>query len=86
MKQHRMCRNPSLGLATKARACKVAGQEGSPGVMLHAPRSVGKCEGMNPHTSKGASTLGIGVTVDFRIFREQLQRSKLNGLRSSLYH
>jgi hypothetical protein len=24
--------NPSLGLATKARACKVAGQEGSPGV------------------------------------------------------
>ncbi len=25
-----MCRNPSLGLATKARACKVASQEGSP--------------------------------------------------------
>jgi hypothetical protein len=23
------CRNPSLGLATKARVCKVAGQEGS---------------------------------------------------------
>jgi len=27
-----LCRNPSFGLATKARACKVAGQEGSPGV------------------------------------------------------
>jgi hypothetical protein len=27
-----LCRNPSLGLATKARACKVAGQKGSPGV------------------------------------------------------
>jgi len=23
------------------------------------PRSEGKCEGMNPHTLKGASTLGI---------------------------
>jgi len=37
---------------TKARACKVTGQEGSPGVTLHAPGSVGKCEGMNPHTSE----------------------------------
>jgi len=27
-----LCHNPSLRLATKARACKVAGQEGSPGV------------------------------------------------------
>jgi hypothetical protein len=26
------CRNFNLGLATKARACKVAGQEGSPGM------------------------------------------------------
>jgi len=37
---------------TKARACKVAGQERKPG-------SEGKCEGMNPHTLKGASTLGV---------------------------
>jgi hypothetical protein len=28
------------------------GQEGNPGVTFHAPRSVGKCEGMNPHTPK----------------------------------
>jgi len=27
-----VCRNPNLELATKAKACKVAGQEGSPGV------------------------------------------------------
>jgi len=27
-----LCRSPSLGLVIKARACKVAGQEGSPGV------------------------------------------------------
>ncbi len=35
-----ICRNPSLGLATKVRGCKVAGQEGDPGVTSHAPRSV----------------------------------------------
>jgi hypothetical protein len=27
-----ICCNPSLGLATKARACKSAGREGTPGV------------------------------------------------------
>jgi hypothetical protein len=46
------CRNPSLGLVTKARACKVAGQGGSPGVTSHAPKSAKECEGMNPHTPK----------------------------------
>jgi hypothetical protein len=71
---------------TKARACKVASQEGSSRVMPHAPKSVGKCEGMNPHISKGASILGVEVPVDSRIFREKLQGSKLNGLKSSLYH
>jgi len=50
------------------------------------PESEGKCEGMNLHTPKGASTLGGGVSVDSWLFREWLQRSKPNGLRSSLYH
>jgi len=59
------CHNLSLGLTTKARACKVAGQERSLGVTPHASGSVGKCEGMNPHIFKGASTLGVGVLVDF---------------------
>ncbi len=49
---------------TKARDCKVVGQEGSLGVTSHAPESVGECEGMTPHTPKGAPTLGIGVLVD----------------------
>ncbi len=71
---------------TKARAYKVAGQEGSPGVMLHAPRSARECEGIDPHTPKGIPTLGVEVLVDFRMFREQLQRLKPNGLKSSLYH
>jgi len=72
---------------TKAKACKVAGQEGSLGVTPHAPGNVGKCEGMNTYTSKGASTLGVGIPMDFhQIFKERLQGSKFNGLRNSLYH
>ncbi len=48
----RMCCNPSLGLATKARACKVAGQEGNPGVTSHTFENAKECERMNPHTPK----------------------------------
>jgi hypothetical protein len=54
--------------------------------MLHAPRSARECEGIDPHTPKGIPTLGVEVLVDFRMFREQLQRLKPNGLKSSLYH
>jgi hypothetical protein len=64
------CRNPSLGLATKAKGCKVVGQEGSPGVMLHAPRNARGCEGIDLHTPKGSPTLGVGVPVDSPMFRE----------------
>ncbi len=46
------CHNPSLGLTTKVRVCKGAGQKGSPKVTFHAPRSVGEGERMNPHTPK----------------------------------
>jgi hypothetical protein len=80
------CHNPNLGLATKVRACKVASQEGSLGVRLHAHGSARECEGINPHIPKGTPTLGVGVPVDSRMFREQSQGSKPNGLRSSLYH
>jgi hypothetical protein len=51
-KQDCICCNLSLGLMTKARAYKGAGQEGSPGVTSYAPGNVGDCEGMNPHTPK----------------------------------
>jgi len=61
--KHIMCHNPSLRLTTKTKACKVAGREGSPWVKE-------KCEGMNPHTPKGASTLAVGVLVDSQIFKE----------------
>jgi len=46
------CCNPSLGLVTKVKVCKGAGQEGSLGVTFHVPRSVEKCEGMNLHPPK----------------------------------
>jgi len=48
------CNNPSIGIATKARGCKVVGQERKPG-------SERKCEGMNLHTPKGTSTLGVRI-------------------------
>jgi len=33
-------------------------------------RNERKCEEMNPHTPKGASTLGVGIIVDSKIFSE----------------
>jgi hypothetical protein len=57
--------NPSLGLVTKARGCKVAGQERSSGVMLHAPRSAKECEGIDPRTPKRTPTLGVRVLMEF---------------------
>ncbi len=41
---------------------------------------------MNPHTPKWAPTLGIGVPMDFQIFREKFQGSKLIELKVFLYH
>jgi hypothetical protein len=58
------CCNPNLGLATKAKSYKGSGQKWSPRVTFHAFRSVGKCEGMNPHTPKWAPTLGIGLPMN----------------------
>jgi hypothetical protein len=81
-----ICCNPNLGLTTKARACKGAGQEGSSGVTSYVPGSVGECEGMNTHTPKWAPILGVEVQMDSQIFRKQFQGSKPIGLKRSLYH
>jgi hypothetical protein len=83
---HIYCRNLSFGFATKARRCKVVGQEGSLRVMPHAPRSARECEGIDSHTPKGTPTLGVGVPMDFQMFKGRLQGSKPNGLKSSVYH
>ncbi len=66
------CRNPNLGLTTKARGCKVAGQKESLGVMPRAPESARECEGIGLHTPKGTPTLRIRVLVNSQMFREQL--------------
>jgi hypothetical protein len=80
------CRNPSFGLATKAKGLQGCRPRESPGVTSHTPGNVGKCEGVNPHTPKATPTLGDGVPVDSQNFREQFQGSKLNGLWRYLYH
>jgi hypothetical protein len=77
---------PLPWLATKARAYKGAGQEGSMGITCHAPENVGECEGMDFHTPKWALTLGVWVPIDSQIFKEQLQGPKSIGLRNFLYH
>ncbi len=71
--KERGCHNLSLGLMTKGRGCKVAGQKGSPGVMPHALGNARECEGIGPHTPKGTPTLGVGVPMDSWMFREWLQ-------------
>jgi hypothetical protein len=58
------CRNPSFGLMTKAKGLQGCGPRESLGVKSHTPRSVGKCEGVNPHTPKATPTLGDGVPID----------------------
>jgi hypothetical protein len=79
------CRNPSFGLATKAKGLQGCGPKGSPGVTSGTLGSVGKCEGVNPHTPKATPALGDGVLVDSRNFRDRFEGSNLNGLWRSLY-
>jgi hypothetical protein len=57
-------RNPSFGLATKAKGLQGCKPRESPGVTSHTPGSVGKCEGVNPHTPKATLTLGDGILVN----------------------
>ncbi len=79
------CRNPSFGLATKAKGLQGCGPRGRPGVTSETPESVGECEGVNLHTPKATPTLGDGVPVDSRNFRDQFDGSNLNGSLRSLY-
>ncbi len=75
----------ALGSRPRQRGCKSAGQEEAQESHSILP-GVRKCEGVNPHTPKATPTLGDGVPVDSRNFKERFQGSKLNGLWRSLYH
>ncbi len=81
-----ICRNPSLGLTIKVKACEDVSQKWSPKVTFHVSGSVRECERMNPHTPKWAPILGVGLPMDSQVFRKQLQGSKTIGLKISLYH
>jgi hypothetical protein len=50
------------------------------------PKNEGKCEGMNPHTPKRASTLEVWNPDELPNLQRRLQGSKLNVLKTSLYH
>jgi hypothetical protein len=80
------CRNLSFGLMTKAKGLQRCGPRRSLRVTSHAPGSVKKCEGVNPHTPKATPTLGDGVSVHSQNFREQFEGSKFDGLWRSFYH
>jgi hypothetical protein len=80
------CRNPNLGLATKARAYKRTKQEGGLRGTSYTLGSARECERMNPHTPKATPTWGVGIPKNSQIFKERLQGSKPIGLKSSLYH
>jgi len=62
-----------LGLQPRQRGYKGAGQKRSPGVTSHTLGSVRKCEGMNLHAPKATPTLGDGVLVDSRNFKERFR-------------
>jgi hypothetical protein len=67
---------------TKAKAWKCVGQECN----LRVTFALLKCEEMNPHIPKWNPTLGIGIPMEFQIFKEVFKGSKLIGLKNSLYH
>jgi len=77
---HKKCRNPSFVFATKLKGLQGCEPRGVPGVTSHTPESARKCEGVNPHTPKATPTLGDGVPVDSRNFRERFEGSNRNAL------
>ncbi len=82
---HPLCRNPSLGLATKTKACKVAGQMGGPRVISHA---LGSAKSVREWTLTLPSELPLWeleFEIDFWIFKARLQGSKPIGLKIFFY-
>jgi len=49
---------PKGSPGTKAKGSPGVKARGSPGITSHTPRSVRKCEGVNPHTPKANSHFG----------------------------
>ncbi len=86
MYQKHICCNPNMGITTKARGWKVAGQEKDYGVTSHAH---GSAKSVREWTLTLLSELPcweLEFQKDSQIFRVQLQGSKLIILKSFLYH
>jgi len=45
-----------------------------------------ECEGLNPHIPKWIPTLGVGIPMEFQIFKKIFQQSKPIGLKIYLYN
>ncbi len=74
------CHNPSLGLVTKTRGCKVASQVGNPRITSHVPGSAKNvCESTFTLPNE-LPWWELESQMDSLNFREQFQGSKLNGL------
>jgi hypothetical protein len=80
------CCNPNLGLPTKARGCKVVGQEKDLRVTSHVPRIAKSVREWTLTLPSELPCWELESQMDFRIFKAQLQGSKLIALQSSLYH
>jgi hypothetical protein len=60
----------ALGSQPEQKVLQRCGPRERSGITSHTPGSVGKCEGVNPHTLKATPTLGDGVLVDSQNFKE----------------
>jgi hypothetical protein len=56
----------ALGLRPRQRHGRVQAENATLESHLHSQ----ECEGMNPHTPKWTSTLGVGIHVESQIFKE----------------
>jgi hypothetical protein len=70
------CFNPSLGLATKVRAYKVVGQEGSPGVASHDHGSARSVREWTLTLPSELPLWELESQMDPQIFKAWLQGSK----------
>jgi hypothetical protein len=80
------CRNPNLGLATKAKGYKVTDQEGDPGVTSHAPRSAKSVREWTLSHPSEFPLWELESQIDVQIFKAWLQGPKPIGWKSYLYN
>jgi hypothetical protein len=80
------CRNLSFGLVNKARGFQGCGPRGKLRSHISCSWECQRVRRNEPSHSQVNSMLGIGVPMDSRIFKAQLQGSNPIGSKSYLYH